>query len=568
MSYVAWYKTGQEVIPPERMLSSIMLAYDIEASGFHVGTDTPYGFSITDSPDYGYYASIDDKRFLDLLANERVLKIAHNAKYDRAMLAKAGTIINNLCCTMVAAHLLEDETLALNILVGQYLGIDLQTFTDLGKPASEISMNEWAKYSCPQVMSTLALWYVLYSRLKKFALLDVFWNIEMPTVPVLSDMELNGVAVDGNVLAELGKMFDGRLGVLNEALDDISGNPGMNHNSPDQVAELLFKKFELKPKTFSATKTGSRPSVDKRVLIPMKDQHKYIGVYLFFKELKTLKHSYVNSLLKRIIDGRVYGSFNQTRTRTGRLSSSDPNLQKIPARTDIGKKIRTAFVAPPGMKLVKADWEQLELRKVADKSRDPVMTKAFSDGRDIHEETAIRMYGDAKYRFKGKTANFQVVYGGGSVKDRAALRKAFPRIFEWISEASLQARIDGYVRTDGGRIRVIRELEEHNPAWLIRHGEREAISTIVQGSSSEEVKKGMYRLWLETRSTDAKMVLQVHDEIIYQAPEGQVNDLLDVMRRTLPSDELSVPLTVSFEVGENWGEMRKLEKGEKYVINN
>lgn len=563
MSYIAYCDKSVEPIPYDRMLNSPTLAFDIEASGYHVGTDVPYGFSVTDSPEYGYYASIDDKRFLDLLANEKVLKIAHNAKYDRAMLAKVGVIINNLCDPMIAAHLLEYESLSLAILAGLFLNINLKTFPELGKPANEISMIEWSLYSCPQSMATFALWTRLEKELKRLALLGVFWNIEMPLVPVLSDMELNGVAIDSDTLHILGREIDSKLNVMNEALDEISGYPGMNHNSSDQVADLLYNKFELPPGP--PTSKEERYSVDKRYLEKIRDQHQYIGVYLFFKQLKTLKNSYVNSLLKRIVDGRVYGSFNQTRTRTSRLSSSDPNLQKIPVRTALGKRIRTAFVAPPGKKLVKADYDQIELKMITHWSQDPAMLAAFLAGRDIHEETAIRMFGDVKFRFKGKTANFQIVYGGGSQRDRAALRKAYPRIFKWISEASLQARLDGYVRTLGGRIRVIRELEDDNPAWLIRHGERQAISTIVQGSSAEEVKKGMRRAWEATRHTDAKMLMQVHDELIYEVPENQVDGLIDILRITLPTDELSLPLTVSIEVGDNWGEMVKVKEGERYV---
>jgi len=568
VSYICYPNNGNGLVYDEilnNLTNASILGYDIEASGYHVGTDIPYGFSITDSPDYGAYASIDDKRFLGLLANENVTKIMYNAKYDRSMLAKAGVTVNNLCDPMIAAHLLEYDKLALHIVAGQVLGVDLQQFKDFDKPVNEITMKEWAEYSCPQIMATVALWKNLEIRLKKLALLGVFWNIEMPFVPVISDMELNGVMVDPDVLSTLGVDFDQKIGVLNGALDEISGTTGMNHNSPDQVSELLYKKLGVKTKSFSGTKTNKRPSVDKRVLELVKDQHQYIGVYLFFKQLKTLKNSYVDSLLKRIVNGRVYGSFNQTRTRTGRLSSTDPNLQKIPQRTAIGRKIRTAFIAPPGHKLMKADFDLLELKMGANCSHDPVMIQAFLDGRDIHEETAIRAFNNAKRRSEGKTLNFKIYYGGGARRDREILEKAYPLTFRWIKLASMKARLDLYAKTLGGRIRTIPELEHDRPSWMIKHGEREAISTIVQGSSAEEVKKGMTRVWKVLGNSVVKCVLQVHDEAVYEVPDSDIDEVAHILRKELYTDEYSVPLTVSVSVGENWGEMKELKEGERWA---
>jgi len=493
------------------------------------------------------------------------MKIAYNAKYDRSMLAKAGVTINNLCDPMIAAHLLGFEPLSLHAVSESLLGVNLQEFKEFDKPVDEITMEEWANYSCPQIMSTVALWDKLNERLKKLNLLNVFWNIEMPFLPVLSDMESNGVMVDPDVLSILGVEFDQKIGVLSSALDEISGVTGMNHNSPDQVAELLYHKLGIKTKKFSDTRTNKRPSVDKRILEPIKDQHQYIGVYLFFKQFKTLKNSYVNSLLKRIVDGRVYGSFNQTRTRTGRLSSTDPNLQKIPQRTAIGRRIRTAFIAPPGKKLMKADYDLLELKMGANCSHDQVMIKAFLDGRDIHMETAIRAYNDVKRRPEGKTLNFKIYYGGGDPKSRAILEKAYPDTFRWIRLACMRARMDLYARTLGGRIRVIPELEPDQPNWVIKHGEREAISTIVQGSSAEEVKKGMTRAWRVLGNSVVKGVLQVHDEAVYEVPNSDIDEVAHILRKELYTDEISVPLTVSVSVGDNWGQMQELKEGEKWA---
>lgn len=546
------------------MWNGKMVAFDVETSGVHIHTDEPYGLSMSGDGHRSVYATMDEQWILDLLADESILKIAHNAKYDRAMLAKGGPLVNNLACTQVAAHLLEWETLALKALSGIFLNREVKAFKDLTTAPNEMSFDEWADYSCPHAMSTYDLWVILEHKMKRLGLDKPFWNIAMPFLPVISDMEIAGVGVDTDYLGVLGVEFDKKIGYMTGALDELSGMHGMNHNSPDQVAYLLYNVLGLPAGRYTGSIEKSRPSVDKRYIETIKHMHKYIPLYLAYKELKVLKSSYVNSLLKRVVDGRVYGSFNQTRTRTGRLSSSDPNLQKIPQRTKTGKRIRQAFIAREGNMLVKSDWDQLELRDVADWSQDPNMLQVFREGRDPHTETAIRMYGDAIYRFKGKTANFQIVYGGGTPQERAALKKAYPRIFQWVQEAGLQAQIDCYVRTAGGRIRTIDELDPDNPSWVIKHGKREAISTIVQGSSFEEVEKGMTRAWKIVRHTDADAVLQVHDEVVHEVPINQVNDLIDTLQETLPTDELSLPLTVSIEVGKNWGQMTKLERGEKW----
>jgi len=426
-----------------------------------------------------------------------------------------------------------------------------------------MNMQEMANFSCPHSEMALALWNILYNDLKRLGLLNVFWNIEMPLVPVLSDMELNGVAVDNDTLNTLGEEFDKKIASLSDGLDYWSGHPGMNHNSPDQVADLLYEKLEMP--IGRATKQGERPSVDKRYLETIQSRHSYIPMYLFYKELKTLKHSYVDSLKKQIVDGRIYGSFNQTRTTTGRLSSSDPNLQKIPTRTSLGKRIRTAFVAPPGYKLVKPDYNLIEFVMLAHWSQAPALLEAFRAGRDLHTETAVRAYNNAKRRSDAKTLNFKIIFGGGGVSERNLWFRAYPGVEDWLRSAGNMLKDALYAKTLGGRIRTINELDFRDyPDRVVQRGVREGISTMIQGSSAEEVKKGMTRAHKQTKNSDAKEVLQVHDEVVYQIPTKQVNDLIDVIRKTYPTDELSVPLTVDVEVGDNWGEMVKVKEGEMY----
>ena len=329
----------------------------------------------------------------------------------------------------------------------------------------------------------------------------------------------------------------------------------MNHNSPHQVAKLLYEQLGVP--VGRTTSTEGKPSVDKRYLETILDKHPYIRPYLLFKQYKTLKHSYVDSLRKQIVDGRVYGSFNQTRTRTGRLSSSDPNLQKIPQRTPIGRRIRTAFIAPKGKVLMKWDYDLVELKGLAHCSQDPALLAAFRAGEDIHTATAIRVFGSAGERAKGKTLDFRITYGGGEPKDRQAFFEMYPGALEWIKRTTAEAREAGYIRTIGGRIRDIPELWSSNPK-VQQHGDREVISTIIQGSTAEVMKIGTTRARKELNGSDTKGVLQVHDEAVYEVPERDVDDVIDVLRRTMTYNEWSLPLTGTISVGKSWGDMKEI----------
>ena len=555
MSYVFASKNGSSE-NPELLANANILSFDIEGSGVNIGTSVPYGYSLAYEPNSAYYVDIGDQHFKDLLADESKLKIPFNAAYDRSMLKKAGVTIDNMCDPMIAAHLLNDTELSLKALSLKYLGLNVVSFKELGRNIVDMSMDELLEYSGPHSMAALMLWGVLEKKLRDLKLLDVFWNIEMPFVPVLSDMEFNGVAVSTDALAVLGREFDEKISVINDSLGHWSGHPDMNHNSPLQVAKLLYDELGLP--VGRTTSTEGKPSVDKRYLETIIDKHSYIRPYLLFKQYKTLKNSYVKSLRKQIVDGRVYGSFNQTRTRTGRLSSSDPNLQKIPQRTAIGRRIRETFVAPEGKVLMKWDYDLVELKGLAHCSQDPALLAAFKAGEDIHSATAIRVYGSKDERPKAKTLNFRITYGGGDPKDRDAFFEMYPGALKWIKRTTAEAREAGYVRTIGGRIRDIPELWSSNPK-VQQHGDREVISTIIQGSTAEVMKIGTTRAWKELKDTDTKGVLQVHDEAVYEVPKGDVDEVADILRKTMTYNEWALPITGTISVGKNWGEMKEIE---------
>lgn len=550
----AYYSIGGQQEDPELVDISLddcpILAFDVEATGVEVGTARPLGFSVAYEDSRAVYAGFGSKYFWTLLSNPDRLYIAHNAKYDRSMMKKAGFVVDNLFDTMIAAHLLLEKDLSLKALAPKHLGMNVMAFDELVKPFDDMSLEEMAAYSCPHSIAALRLWEVFEPMLKRRLLLDVFYKVEMPLVPVLSDMELNGVMVDTARLKVLGKEFNQRIETLHQQMDQLSGCSGMNYDSPDQVADLLFNRLKLPAGRL--TKSGKRPTVGEVYLESIKDKHSFIPLYLDYKGYQKLLKTYVEGLSEKVVNGRIHCSFNQTGTRTGRLSSSKPNLQNIPMRSDEGRKIRTAFVAPPGCALVKADYNQLELRVMAHCSKCASMVKAFLKGEDIHEQTAIRVFGDKKRRDEAKTLNYQILYGGGDPKQRQKFFEAFPEIKTWSDLTVRTNREAGFVRTLLGRVRGIPEWE----SWgTVPHGDREAISAIIQGSAAEAVKIGMRRAWEALKGSGAKMVLQVHDELVFEVPEQEVPDLVKVLEETLTYRELFVPLTVKISTGKNWGEM-------------
>ncbi len=547
------------------------ISFDIESTGVHTYKDWPYGFSLAHDIGCAYYSPVNNPYFMELLAEPGRLHVGHNIKFDRSQLKKCGVVVDNVADTMIAAHLLHRDRLSLEELSLDEFGKEVHTFKDRPKPINDMTYQEMADYFGHHSTRTLALWEKYEPMLHQEGLDNVFWNLEMPLVPVLSDIELNGVAVSADRLNELGAIIDAKLEVYEDSLIYWADGHKINFNSPQQVKWLFFEKLNIPKPRFGPL------TVDKRYLKKVIRYHRIIPVYLAYKELRTLKSSYVNSLLKDIVDGRVYGNFNQARVGTGRLSSSGPNLQKIPKRTELGKQIRTAFIAPEGHKLVRVDFDQIEFVRLAIMSGDPFMVDAFISGRDLHTETAIRAYKDAKRRSDAKALNYQIIFGGGSIKERQIFYRAFPIAAAWIEQTEFDARkAEGHiVKTAMGRQRKIMDTFTPESYKLISPGGREAVSTRIQGSAAEDVKLAMRRIWDVVRDSCAKIVLQVHDELVFQVPENHVDDLVDVIKRTMPTYEMSrdipesksmpIPITVSIEVGDNWGSTKEIAKGVKRI---
>jgi DNA polymerase-1 len=412
----------------------------------------------------------------------------------------------------------------------------------------------------------------LLGRLKTEDLEGVYRDIELPLAPVLAAMERRGVMVDRARLEDLSDRMAAELAALESAIYEIAGQR-FNIGSTKQLAEVLFEKLGLP--SGRRTKTGY--STDAETLEALAVDYEIARLVLQWRELSKLKGTYADALprLVRPDTGRIHTSYNQTGAATGRLSSSDPNLQNIPIRTDIGREIRAAFVAPPGRALVSADYSQIELRLLAHLSGDEELTRCFVEGEDIHTRTACALFGvseqdvDAEMRRRGKTINFSVLYGktdfglarelGVSQAEAReyieAYFRRYPRVKELSERILAEARETGWVRTMFGRKRWIPELNARDRNVRM-NAERAAFNAPLQGSAADIIKLAMIRLEQQLRGTRTQMILQVHDELVFEAPEEELEAAASLARREMEGVcRLSVPLVVDVKAGSNWRDM-------------
>ena len=419
-----------------------------------------------------------------------------------------------------------------------------------------------------------ALVPALTKELEQTGMLHLFETVELPLCEVLVEMEHNGVAADRAMLKDFGVKLSGKIEELRRKVFELAGTE-FNINSPKQLGELLFEKLALP----SGKKTKSGYSTDIEVLAALRDKHPVVPAVMEFRQLMKLKSTYVDGLLSEIAsDGRIHTSFNMMATATGRLSSAEPNLQNIPVRTELGAEIRRMFVAEPGNVLIDADYSQIELRLLAHISGDEVMRNAFRSGFDIHTVTASQVFGvqpDAvtpEMRRRAKAVNFGIVYGISRfalAEDLGVSRKeaddymnqyfaTYSGVRRYMEEIVKTAKKRGYVATIMGRRRYLPELE--SPVFNIRaFGERVALNAPIQGSSADIIKLAMNntarRLRAEKRK--AKLILQIHDELIIEAPLAEAEPIKTLLREEMENVmRLSVPLTVDVAAGKNWAEAK------------
>jgi DNA polymerase-1 len=520
-------------------------------------------------------------RLKPILENASVGKIAYDGKHVMAVLVGCGVKLGNLNFDpMLAAYLLGEKSLGLKALAFNKLGIEIATpaeLTGTGKKQSSLSLleaNRVAGHACASVDMVWSLRENLETELRQQGLWQLFTEVEMALIPVLVAMEKNGILLDTDLLREMSLEMGKELLRLEK---EIYGSVGhqFNINSPQQLGRVLFEDLHL-PQS-RRTKTGY--STEASVMEALRGVHPVIEFILQYRQLSKLKSTYVDALPALINHktGRVHTNFNQTGTATGRLSSSDPNLQNIPIRTEMGNKIRRAIIAPSGAYLLSADYSQIDLRVLAHLSQDPGLIAAFAEDEDIHASTASKLFGipeeevTAEMRRNAKTVNFGVIYGMSDYgleqatnlsREEAAQFIAlyfekYPKVKEYLEATKEQARKLGYVQTVLGRRRFLPEINSINR--MVREAaERMAINAPVQGSSADIIKIAMINLHreMEKRNLKSKVLLQIHDELLFEVPEEEVTEVKSLVSDLMPrAFELRVPVKIDIKLGKNWADM-------------
>jgi len=519
-----------------------------------------------------------------VLADADVEKIGQNLKYDLLVLQNAGfELAGPMFDTMVAAHVLDSSRLSykLDSLAMEYLRHRCISIEEvIGRGRNQTTMNAVpvevvAVYAAEDADVTLRLADILVERLTDEGLNELFHRLEMPLLPVLAEMERYGICVDPEALKRMEAELSGQADQLREHILALAGRP-FNVDSPRQLAEVLFSEMGMR--VIKSTKTG--PSTDSSVLEELAVEHELPAAVLEYRKLTKLIGTYLSALARCIHPrtGRVHTSFHQAGTVTGRLSSSDPNLQNIPIRTEQGRQIRSAFVADAGCVLLSADYSQVELRVLAHFCQDPTLIQAFLDDRDIHRIVAAEVFDvpaaevTAQQRARAKTVNFGIIYGQtafglartlriprGEAQDFIARYRArFPQIDEFLASCVAQAKSQGYVETIFGRRRRITEIDARNPQRRAL-AERLAINSVVQGSAADLIKQAMLRIAGRIRAErrPSRMLLQIHDELVFEMPA----DAVDAEREMVVAEmsgaiDLRVPLKVDVGVGANWLEAK------------
>ena len=577
-----------------RELSAVpSFVIDIETTGKDPMYAELVGISLSCEPGKACYVPVGHKvgtqlplpqvveRLKPLIEDQSIAKAAHNGKYDMMVLAQYGIELKNLGFdTMIAAYLLGEKSLGLKPLAFSKLGIEMTPISDLiGKGAKQVSMayvdiSLAARYACDDANITGRLAQLLETELRKEGLWDLFARVEMPLVPVLLSMERNGVALDIDSLWAMSQSVGQRMAELEIEIYNLVGHR-FNINSPQQLGAVLFGELRLP----GGRRIKSGYSTDASVLEGLKGIHPIIEPLLEYRQLSKLKSTYIDALpaLINYKTGRVHTSFNQTGTTTGRLSSSDPNLQNIPIRGELGKQVRQAFIAGDDWLLLSADYSQIDLRAMAHLSQDSHLIAAFERDEDIHSATASQVFGvpasevTPDMRRVAKTVNFGVIYGMSEYgleqatelsREEAssfinAYFEKYHGVKEYIETTKRLVRERGYVETVLGRRRYIPEV--HSPNGQVRAAaERMAINMPVQGTSADIIKVAMINLQqeMERRGFRSKMILQVHDELLFEVPPEELEETRALAEEVMPQAmKLSVPLKVEVKAGKNWGQM-------------
>ena len=520
-----------------------------------------------------------------ILTDEGIEKIGQNLKYDAVVLRNHGVELRGIVFdTMIAAYVLDAERrrYGLAALAADMLDYRMIPIGDLiGSGKKQITMDRVpvetvCEYACADADIAWRLAERLEKQLRDQDMFELFSSIEMPLIPVLIEMEYNGIKLDGDVLKEMSGWLTGQIAELEKEIHKIAGEE-FNVASPKQLSKILFEKLGLP--VIRRTKTG--PSTNSDVLKQLAVGHKLPGLVLEFRQFSKLKSTYVDALPQMVnpATGNIHTSFNQTATATGRLSSSDPNLQNIPIRTELGERIRKAFVpSRPEYGLLTADYSQIELRILAHICADETLRRAFEEDQDIHRFVAAQINGVAPeevtsaMRRAAKAVNFGIIYGltpyGLSRDLRIPVGEAagfideyfgrYPGVKRFIHETLEQAREAGYVSTLCGRRRSLPALNDSNRA-VRSFAERAAVNTVIQGTAADMIKIAMARIHVRLREENvrARMLLQIHDELVFELPSEEHEQITAVVVEEMTGAlELDVPIKVNVATGQNWQEAK------------
>ena len=589
------------------------IAFDVETTSTDAMQAELVGISLAVDPEQGYYVPVGHQPAhaggpqLDMqlvlealrpaLTDSDIPKVGHNLKYDFLILARYGLRARPLGIdTMIAEWLCDpgSRNLGLKNLAWVRLGVEMTEIQELigsGKnqrTMAEVSIADAAPYAAADAAVCLQLMPKLQDELERKHQSDLFTDLEMPLVPILADMEMAGIGVDHSFLDEFAASLQDRLDDIEAQIHEHAGK-SFNINSPQQLSEVLFDVLELEPPDRTRKTASGYYSTAASVLDQLRDSHPIVQLVLEHRELAKLKSTYAEALRDQVNPetGRVHTSYNQTGSVTGRLASSEPNLQNIPIRTELGRQIRKAFVAEEDNVLLAVDYSQIELRIVAHISQDQTMLQAFAEDQDIHATTAATVNGvelsdvTAEMRRQAKAVNFGLLYGmsayGLTRSTELTLAEAedfveayferFPGVQRYLEETREQARQDGYVETLLGRRRYFPQLKEGGPPVsqpARARAEREAINAPIQGSAADIIKLAMLRLpdALQDAELNARMLLQVHDELVLEVSRAELEASHELISDVMQSAyELDVPLKTEAKYGRDWYDMEELPAG-------
>ena len=518
--------------------------------------------------------------FKRLLEDPSVLKTGYEVKYQLNLLAAAGVKLNGRILDVELMHYLlnPEKTHKLDILAKSYLGTSLDDGAKGDFTGTLFSDEDSAPQPSSKIKEAAAIMQIsarIWNEMKEAGVVRLYEKMEEPLIRVLSSMERVGVKIDLESLKDFADSLRAEIAEKEALVRKLSGEPSLNVGSPKQIGEVLFEKMKIDPKARKSAR-GSW-STDEETLLEYADKNPIIEAILDYRAAKKLLSTYIEPFPDYISeqDGRVHTTFNQALTSTGRLSSSNPNLQNIPIRTERGREIRKAFVpeGPDGL-ILSADYSQIELRVMAHMCGDGHMLKAFQEGEDVHAATAAKIFGvpvaevTADQRRKAKTANFGIMYGISAFGLAQRLRvprseakrlidgyfESFPSIRAFIDNTIAQARTDGYVQTLFGRRRYIQDINIQN-ATLRALAERNAVNAPIQGTAADIIKLAMIAVDKELRESgmNSRMVLQIHDELVFETDIKEVEALKSLVTRCMENViKLSVPLTVECNYGKNW----------------